>query len=315
MTNIFLYDPHTWEGERDFTVATSKNRFHIQLQRGMEKTSGNALVFIADELCGTHFPYFFPKCSRVALLKESPIFSNMLDVADLRKKFYLVLTHQKELADLGKPFVLLEYSANWVERDPAFPDLFCKTRLVSCIHNALHTSKEAGYRFRTKVFDALNQRKDIDFFGRGVKNIEYKTMALNKYRFSIVMENYRSDYYFSEKLIDCFLTETVPIYWGCPGIGDLFEQQGILSFSSLDELVRILDIISPDTYTRLQPYLIKNEKKCHAMHCNNFSGYFRRCVEAVENDSCIRPSKLSLATTSKMIAFFRYGMSKLVKRE
>ena len=49
------------------------------------------------------------------------------------------------------------------------------------------------------------------------------------------MENSKHDFYFTEKLIDCFLTGTVPIYWGCPGIGKFFDTNGILSFDTLQD--------------------------------------------------------------------------------
>ena len=35
--------------------------------------------------------------------------------------------------------------------------------------------------------------------------------------------NGRGDYEFDEKLIDCFLTGTVPIFWGCPSIDKFFK--------------------------------------------------------------------------------------------
>jgi hypothetical protein len=66
--------------------------------------------------------------------------------------------------------------------------------------------------------------------------------------FSITVENCQQDYYFSEKLIDTILTGTIPIYWGCPSIGDFFDIDGLIVFNTLDELENILDNISPELY-------------------------------------------------------------------
>ena len=51
------------------------------------------------------------------------------------------------------------------------------------------------------------------------------------FRFSIVIENSQQDNYFTEKIIDCFLCKTVPIYWGCPNIAEFFSTKGILMLS------------------------------------------------------------------------------------
>lgn len=44
----------------------------------------------------------------------------------------------------------------------------------------------------------------------------------------MVVENVRQRNYFSEKLIDALLTRTVPVYWGCPNIGDYFDSAGFV---------------------------------------------------------------------------------------
>jgi hypothetical protein len=58
------------------------------------------------------------------------------------------------------------------------------------------------------------------------------------YQFSLVIENSRQKNYFTEKLIDCLITKTIPIYWGCPNISDWFDTRGwiILESESLSEL-------------------------------------------------------------------------------
>ena len=46
--------------------------------------------------------------------------------------------------------------------------------------------------------------------------------------FSLAVENVAQDDYFTEKLLDCFLTRTVPIYWGCPNAAAYFDPEGIV---------------------------------------------------------------------------------------
>jgi hypothetical protein len=70
--------------------------------------------------------------------------------------------------------------------------------------------------------------------------------------FSVVAENGRQDDYFTEKLIDSFVTGCVPIYFGPDGIGKFFNMDGILPFKSIEELEAILPTLSADLYLTMR---------------------------------------------------------------
>ena len=53
-----------------------------------------------------------------------------------------------------------------------------------------------------------------------VITLKDKIDGLRDYRYHFCIENIKRDYWFTEKLIDCFVTGTIPIYWGCPSIFD-----------------------------------------------------------------------------------------------
>jgi hypothetical protein len=79
--------------------------------------------------------------------------------------------------------------------------------------------------------------------------------------FSIVVENTIKDYYFTEKLIDCFRTGTIPIYWGCPSIGDFFDLNGIIIFNSIEELNDIIHNLNEELYNSKLNSVIINFNK------------------------------------------------------
>ena len=56
---------------------------------------------------------------------------------------------------------------------------------------------------------------------------------LYPYQYSIVMENGRYPNWITEKLIDCLLSRTIPIYWGAPNVGEYFDRDGILTFDNI----------------------------------------------------------------------------------
>ena len=41
--------------------------------------------------------------------------------------------------------------------------------------------------------------------------------------YSIAIESSQETNYFTEKLIDCLITKTIPVYWGCPNISEFFD--------------------------------------------------------------------------------------------
>ena len=84
--------------------------------------------------------------------------------------------------------------------------------------------------------------------------------------FNIAIENFSHRGYFTEKLLDCFLFKSIPIYWGCSNIEDYFNSQGIIKFENVDDFIqitkeleeshyKILDVVLEDNYQRALQYL------------------------------------------------------------
>tara|TARA_E500000331_G_C17236781_1_gene705192 strand:- start:1691 stop:2017 length:327 start_codon:yes stop_codon:yes gene_type:complete len=76
--------------------------------------------------------------------------------------------------------------------------------------------------------------------------------------FNIAVENSVQDNYFTEKIIDCFASKTIPIYYGCPNIGDWFDLNGVITFDSLEELELILSNLDSRDYKDRKEYINKN---------------------------------------------------------
>ena len=71
--------------------------------------------------------------------------------------------------------------------------------------------------FRLNFIKELNKYKKVDMGGKyknNVGKIKNKIKFLSSYKFSISMENTEADGYSSEKIIESFLSGTIPIYYG-----------------------------------------------------------------------------------------------------
>lgn len=74
----------------------------------------------------------------------------------------------------------------------------------------------AGHQWRLSVAQALSEIGGtyVDFYGFGHNALPDKAAALDEYRFSVVIENSDSSFYWTEKLADCLLGGAMPIYSG-----------------------------------------------------------------------------------------------------
>ena len=99
-----------------------------------------------------------------------------------------------------------------------------KTKLVSMI--ASNKRMCEGHARRLQFVDKF--RDKLDFYGRGFNEISCKEDGLKDYMFSVGIENAVYDTYFTEKLTDCFACGTIPIFYGCKGVTEYFNEDGII---------------------------------------------------------------------------------------
>lgn len=175
-------------------------------------------------------------------------------IKNYNRNFTKVFTHDKTLLDLGENYDFIYVGGCWIDDDDKI--IHNKSKNLSII--ASNKNKTAGHKLRQEVIRSFSNH--IDIFGRGHNPINKKIKGLKDYRFSVVIENTKRDYYFTEKIIDCFITGTVPIYWGCPSIVDFFDLDGILTFNSIEELSIIIDKADTDLYNKLEKHIKNNYK-------------------------------------------------------
>ena len=155
----------------------------------------------------------------------------------LKNKFIKVFTHDVELSKLSDIFQLTQCSGKSYF---AHGEMYPKTKLVSMI--ASNKTMCSEHIYRQQMIQKFSSK--CDHFGRGYRQIENKEDGLKDYCFSIVMENATYANMFTEKITDCFMTGTIPIYYGISNIGDFFDINGIIL---LDEKFNI-ENLSFDLY-------------------------------------------------------------------
>jgi hypothetical protein len=81
-----------------------------------------------------------------------------------------------------------------------------------------------GHQLRSQFVElAEHSLRGIDVFGQGRKlELEDKWDGLARYKYSIAIENTSKPDYWTEKISDCFLSYTVPFYYGATNISEYF---------------------------------------------------------------------------------------------
>ncbi len=193
---------------------------------------------------------------KIAWLIEPPAlhpqYYKQLSDPNFYAHFDMIMTYDYSLLKLGPKFTFLPLAGCWIENKDW--SIYKKTNNISII--ASSKKELAGHRLRHEVIKKLGDK--IDVFGNGYQAIDSKLIGLASYRYSIVIENVKQNYWFTEKLIDCFATGTVPIYWGCPDIAKVFESKGIITFSSAKELATIIESLSGEDYENRMLAINKN---------------------------------------------------------
>lgn len=129
-----------------------------------------------------------------------------------------------------------------------------------------------GHRMRHELWHSQNRitmpKKFFVSSAGGPPNAKPTDLVLGatKYplfesQFHIVIENVQMVNMFSEKLIDCFVTKTIPILWGCPNIGDFFDVRGICVVNSVEQIIQTCNVLNHTSYESAREFVEINYEK------------------------------------------------------
>ena len=137
--------------------------------------------------------------------------------------FRYIFTHNKELLDLDERFKWCPPNGFWIRE----PKIYPKSKMISFITS--NKNSTPGHKLRLQWVDMIGDQ--VDLYGRGFNEISSKEEGLCDYMFSVAVENGFYESYYTEKILDCFATGTIPVYKGTPDIGNFFNSDGIIDLS------------------------------------------------------------------------------------
>ena len=149
------------------------------------------------------------------------------------------------------------FGSSWINQDKFIPN---KSNQISFLTSDKLFGNAIGHKLRHEVFNKLSDKYN-DFTILKLMTpprIEDKSVMFTEAKYSIIIENVSSPNWITEKLIDCLITKTVPLYWGCPNVGEYFNESGILTFTSFDELLILLNNLTIGHYESLVDVVNEN---------------------------------------------------------
>lgn len=213
------------------------------------------------------FKHDFPQAGtiRIVVIQE-PTQKFIGDVMNNPDSYTYVFTYHQEILDNNPKARYFMGMSAWVDPDHRYEKKFA----VSTIVGGKVDRKFSGYALRHELWRRqaeINIPKEF-FLSSNVKlnGADYsKHLVLGDRKedafdthFHIAIENVMIRNCFSEKILDCFQSKTVPIHIGTPNIGDYFNIDGVFECRNISEVIEVCNNLTPDTYEKMMPAIEDN---------------------------------------------------------
>lgn len=179
------------------------------------------------------------------------------------KKFDYVLTYDTEILEKVPNAVCVPAGGTWLRKND-FGITPKNKNVCFIVSDQLIT---LGHALRHEIVRRCTNKIDC-VCGKGYRPIVNKYDVLKDFRYAIVVQNTNVNYYFTEQLMDCLLTGVVPIFWGNSGLGKLFNSNGIIYFTNIEELDDILtNTVGIEDYMLRSSAIFDNFNRAHRYYC------------------------------------------------
>lgn len=173
------------------------------------------------------------------------------------QNFDLILTYDDRLLELPNA---MEFCAvgSWISDDIQIE----KTNQISYLMSSKINGTDYHMRFKIlRYLERLENNRINDFevnWYRSPPRVPSKNPFFANAKFNIACENQVMTNMYTEKILDCFKTKTVPIYYGCTNIEKYFNPKGIIQFNSIEQFEDIMENLTPSVYDDMLPYIEEN---------------------------------------------------------
>lgn len=133
-------------------------------------------------------------------------------------------------------------------------------------------SNSSAEEYRVKLYEKLSEYRNVSSGGRYKNNIgltdgvQDKNKFLKNYKFNIACENISHPGYCTEKIVEAFAANTIPIYWGDPDVEQYFNPKAFINCNKYENINQVVETITQidndnDRYMEMlsQPIILNKE--------------------------------------------------------
>jgi hypothetical protein len=120
----------------------------------------------------------------------------------------------------------------------------------------------------------INDTPFIDYYGWRIDESlpsyvkhNARTQNIKDYRFSLAIENSNEKNFLTEKFYDCILTNTIPIYFGCKNIQEIWVENGYILLNNIQDHNYVKDKLNwinenaEELYEKMLPNVLQIKKR------------------------------------------------------
>jgi hypothetical protein len=159
--------------------------------------------------------------------------------------FSCILTWNKYLLDNCNNALLFPFGMSFFE-DDRYVELSSINKEFEISFMCGNKQMIEGHHLRHKIY---NKQPEITIPTKWFYTTDqHKSICFENSMFHLAVENSQHENFFTEKIIDAFLTKTIPVYWGCPNIEDFFDVKGMYIFENENEAINVINSLTEEDY-------------------------------------------------------------------
>lgn len=199
-----------------------------------------------------------PRSRRIAFLSEPP------EIKVYRPRFL------EQFGVVIAPMPVPGYSGTVIRTHSALPWFYatedlCGLRAMQPMPKSSDVSvvitrktKTPQHRARLQFVEQLKHRLGdrLHVFGLGFHPIANKQEAIDPFKYHLALENTTQEHFWTEKVADPYLGWSLPLYSGCPNLGDYFPDDAFvrLDLSKIDaSIATVVRCLDDDIYDSRLP--------------------------------------------------------------
>lgn len=258
--------------------------FHEAYEANVEIQSDKKIEIVIDWMIKDFIKPIPPDTIRFFVTIQCERYYNGLVLGN-QDCFDYLLTYDTELLSLPKARLMVGFPA-WVHINDSMDKEFSVSTVISGRvglpgHNMRKEllARREEIKIPNKIYFSTINKFDTDYskeltlgYNHFCKDVVMDSM------FHIAIDSVNRENFFSEKLIDPLITKTVPIFWGCPNLGDFFNLDGIIKVNSVDDIISTCNVLTEkDYYSRADAI---NENFDKAVKLSDYG----KCIERTINN-------------------------------